>query len=148
MVAHAPIPAFAAGRLQFSPTRLFNLGMQFGALSDTATGTCPTTLRQPESTVTSAHSRLVTVGHRYARENGPLSLAGRFRNSCPTTTYRAGDRTRTGDVQLGKETGLRTYVRLYDGTRREDVHNTPPQNGGSVAENGFGGPSVDPHCLA
>jgi hypothetical protein len=56
----------------------------------------------------------------------------------------AGDRTRTGDVQLGKETGRRTHGRLYDGTRREDVQNTPAQNGGSVLENGLGGRSVDP----
>ncbi len=61
-----------------------------------------------------------------------------------STDQGAGDRTRTGDVQLGKVTGLRVQTALYYGTRPEDVHTSPLQNGRSGLKNGVGGPLVDP----
>ena len=59
----------------------------------------------------------------------------------------AGDRTRTGDVQLGKVTGLRIQIALYHGSRSDNAQKIPLQNGQSGLKNGLGGRSVDPDVV-
>jgi hypothetical protein len=97
--------------------------------------------RQRSPRVVAAGDRSVTVA---MSRIGCRDRQQIFSHPMITMTCRAGDRTRTGDVQLGKVTGLQVHSSLYHGTRPEDAQTSPLQNGRSGLKNGLGGPSVDP----
>ena len=76
-----------------------------------------------------APTRAPANQHTPRTDEGPDADAPRPSKSwLATTSVRAGDRTRTGDVQLGKLTGLRFPTPLQNGTRWWYLqHTTPPE---------------------